>query len=107
MQRRGVEACIVLGAAVPRVDPVLAKNILMALRWYAAVKAGDSFGALATREKTTTSRIQQMIGLAFLAPDVLDQVAAESQPVAFTSEWVKRGQLPSSWDQQRQIVGGL
>ncbi len=107
MQRRGVEARIVLGAAVPQIDPVLAKNILMAQRWYAAIKAGASFGDLAAREKTTTSRVQQIIGLAFLAPDILDQVAAGSQPVAFTSEWVKRHQLPADWDQQRQIVGGL
>ncbi len=107
MQRRGVEARIILGAAVPQVDLVLAKNILAAQHWYAAIKAGASFGDLATREKTTTSRIQQMIGLAFLAPVILDQVAAGRQPVAFTSEWVKRRQLPAYWDQQRQIVGGL
>lgn len=107
MQRRGVEARIILGAAVPQVDPVLAKNILAAQHWYAAIKAGASFVDLATKEKTTTSRIQQMIGLAFLAPDILDQVAARRQPVAFTSEWVKRRQLPADWDQQRQIVGGL
>jgi len=107
MQRRGVEARIVLGAAMPHVDPVLAKNILMAQRWYAAIRDGASFGDLAVRERTTTSRIQQMIGLAFLAPGILDQVAAGRQPVAFTSEWVKRRQLPADWDQQRQIVGGL
>jgi hypothetical protein len=107
MQRRGVEARIILGAAVPQVDPVLVKNILTAQKWYAAIKAGASFGELAAREKTTSSRIQQMIGLAFLAPDVLDQVVAGSQPVSFTSEWVKRRQLPADWDQQRQIVGGL
>ena len=72
-----------------------------------AIKAGASFGDLAARKKTTTSRIQQMIGLAFLAPAILDQIAAGRQPVAFTSEWVKRRQLPTDWDQQRQIVGGL
>lgn len=66
-----------------------------------------SFGDLAAREQTTTSRIQQMIGLAFLAPDILDQIAAGGQPVAFTSEWIKRYQLPAGWEQQRQIVGGL
>ncbi|MDP4033592.1 MAG: hypothetical protein Q8P60_12195 [Pseudorhodobacter sp.] len=107
MQRRGVEARIILGAAVPQIDPVLAKNILTAQRWYAAIKAGSSFGDLAGREKTNSSRIQQMIGLAFLSPDVLDQIAAGRQPVAFTSEWFKRQQLPAAWDQQRQIVGGL
>ena len=74
---------------------------------YAAIKAGASFGDLAAREKTTTSRIQQIIGLAFLAPDVLDQVAAGRQPVAFTSEWIKRRQVPTDWNQQLQIVGEL
>jgi len=107
MQRRGVEARIVIGTATPQVDPVLAKNTLTAQRWYAAVKAGSSFGDLATREKTTTSRIQQMIGLAFLAPRLLDQVAAGNQPVSFTSEWFKRRQLPPDWGEQQKIVGGL
>lgn len=107
MQRRGVEARIVLGTAIPQVDPVLAKNTLTAQRWYAAVKAGSSFGDIATREKTTTSRIQQMIGLAFLAPRLLDQVAAGNQPVSFTSEWFKRRQLPPDWDEQQKIVGEL
>ena len=107
MQRRGVEARIILGAAVPQVDPVLAKNILTAQEWYAAIKAGASFGDLAIREKTASSRIQQMIGLAFLAPDILDQVAAGSQGVSFTSEWFKRRQLPQRWDEQRTLVGEL
>ncbi|MGL5008315.1 MAG: hypothetical protein ACRC6I_00415, partial [Paracoccaceae bacterium] len=107
MQRRGVEARIVLGAAVPQIDPVLAKNVLTARRWYEAIRAGSSFGDLAAKEKTTTGRIQQMIGLAFLAPAVLDQVAAGRQPFAFTSEWFKRRQLSANWVQQRQMVGGL
>ena len=107
MQRRGVEVRIILGAAVPKVDPVLAKNILTAQKWYAAVKAGSSFGDLAAREKTTSSRIQQMIGLAFLAPEILDQVAAGNQPVSFTSEWFKRRQLPADWIQQRDVVDGI
>lgn len=107
MQRRGVEARIILGAAVPQVDSVLAKNILTAQKWYAAIKAGASFGNLAAREKTTSSRIQQMIGLALLAPDILDQVAAGSQPVSFTSEWFKRRQLPPEWEKQEQVVRDL
>ncbi len=56
MQRRCVEARIILGAAVPQVDPVLVKNILTAQKWYAAIKAGASFGDRATREKTRRGR---------------------------------------------------
>ena len=107
VQRRGVEARVILGAAVPRVDPVLARNIQTAQKWYAAVKAGASFGDLAIREKTTSGRIQQMIGLAFLASDILDRVAAGSQPVSFTSEWFKRRQLPPEWELQTQIIRDL
>lgn len=107
MQRRSIEARIILGAAAQQVDPVLAKNILTAQRWYAAIRAGSSFGDLAAKERTTTSRIQQMIGLAFFAPDVLDQLAAGSQPIAFTSQWFKRRQLPADWDRQRLIIGTI
>ena len=48
MQGRGVEARIVLGAAMPHVDPVLAKNTLMAQRWYAAIKAGGAVRLMRT-----------------------------------------------------------
>lgn len=94
-QRRGR---IVLGAALSQVDPFLAKNVLTAQRWYAAIKACASRGDFAAREKTATSRIPQMIGLAFLAPDVLDQVAAGRPPFASTSGWVKRRQTFVSHD---------
>lgn len=107
IQRRGVETKIILGAATPQPDPVLVKNILAARRWYEAIRKGATFSAVAEREKTTPGRIQQMIGLAFLAPDILGQVAAGKQPMAFTSEWFKTRQLPVGWIEQRRIVDGL
>ena len=105
MQRRGVEAKIIMGAATPQVDLILVKNILMARRWYESIKAGASFGAIAKQEKTTPSRIQQMIRLAFLDPDILDQIAAGRQPVTFTSERFKCRQLPEDGDLQRKLIG--
>ena len=107
MQRRGDEAKVLLGAATPRIDPVLPKNIQPARRWYDAIKGGASFSALAACEQTTSSRIQQTIGLAFLAPELLEQIAAGTQPLPFTSEWVKRRQVPADWRAQRGIVGAL
>ena len=107
MQRRGVETRIILGAATPRTDPVLVKNILAARRWYEAIRKGSAFSVVAEREGTTTSRIQQMIGLAFLAPDILDRIAAGTQPIAFTSEWFKIRQLPTDWDDQHGIIAAL
>ncbi|PLX36796.1 MAG: recombinase family protein [Hyphomicrobiales bacterium] len=107
LQRRGIETKIILGATTPRIDPILVKNILTARRWYDAIKAGTTFSKLAERENTTPNRIQQMIGLAFLAPDILDQVVAGTQPVGFTSEWFKRRQLPADWSDQRQAFASL
>lgn len=107
MQRRGVETKIILGTATPRTDPVLVKNMLTARRWYEAIRKGAAFSVVAEREKTTTSRIQQMIGLAFLAPEILDRIAAGTQPIAFTSEWFKIRQLPTDWDDQHGIIAAL
>jgi len=75
--------------------------------WDEAIRKGATFSAVAERKQTTTSRIQQMIGLAFLAPDIVGQVAAGTQPMIFTSEWFKTRQLPTDWDEQRRIVSGL
>ncbi|CAN1510067.1 hypothetical protein MCELHM10_00766 [Paracoccaceae bacterium] len=104
LQRRGVETRIILGDAAPRPDVVLARNILTARRWYQAIREGETFSAVARRDKITPSRIQQMIGLAFLAPDLLDQIAAGSQPLGLTSEWVKRHDLPLEWQAQRDAL---
>ena len=76
-------------------------------RWYEAIRKKATFSAVAEREQTTTSRIQQMIGLAFLAPDIVGKIAAGTQPMTFTSEWFKTRQLPVDWDEQRRLVSGL
>jgi site-specific DNA recombinase len=107
LQRRGVETKIVLGDRIPRPDAVLARNIVTARRWYQAIRDGASFTDVARRNKTTTSRVQQMISLAFLAPQILDQISAGSQPLGLTSEWIKRHPLPSDWQAQRDAIALL
>lgn len=53
------------------------------------------------------SRIQRMIGLAFLAPDLLRDVMEGRQPVGFTSEWCVRHSLPSDWSDLRKLLATL
>lgn len=57
MQRRGVETKVILGAATPRTDPVLVKNVLTARRWYAAIRKGAHSAPSpgATRPRPTVS----------------------------------------------------
>jgi site-specific DNA recombinase len=99
-----VETRIILGDATPRSDAVLARNILTARRWYQAIREGASFSAVAKRDKTTPSRVQQMVVLAFLAPDLLKQIAAGSQPIGLTSEWINRHDLPDDLQAQRDAL---
>ena len=109
MQRRGVETKIITGlaAATPSPDAVLIRNVLAARRWYDAIRNGATIGDVAKREKVTTSRIPHMIGLAFLAPEIIGQIAAVTQPIGFTSDWFKRHQLPQDWQKQREILAAL
>ncbi|WP_246531687.1 hypothetical protein [Pseudohalocynthiibacter aestuariivivens] len=106
-KRRGVETRLVLGAGDIRHDPTLIRNILKARDWYDKIKKGARFADIAKQEKTSTRRVQQMIGLAFLNPDTLKPIADGTQPVALTSEWFKRNALPDNWDAQRQAFAEL
>ena len=48
-----------------------------------------------------------MIDLAFLAPEIVGQITAGTQPIGFTSDWFKRHQLPQDWLKQREILAAL
>ena len=48
-----------------------------------------------------------MIGLGFLTPEILGQIAAGTQPISLTSDWFKRHQLPQDWQKQREILAAL
>jgi hypothetical protein len=52
-------------------------------------------------------RIQHIIGLAFLAPDIVRDVVDGRQPMGFTSDWCKRRGLPSDWAEQRVLLATL
>jgi len=48
-----------------------------------------------------------MIGLAFLAPDIVADALEGKQPIGFTSDWCMRHDLPSDWSEQRAILAAL
>ena len=59
---------------------------------------------MAKANGTSTRRIQHFIELAFLAPDLTKLILGGKQPFGFTSEWVKKDALPSSWHEQRAVI---
>jgi hypothetical protein len=56
---------------------------------------------------TSKRRVQQVIDLAFLAPDIVRDITNGVQPMGLTSDWCLRHDLPSEWQAQRQRIATL
>lgn len=107
MRKRGVETKLILADARVGQDDALIRNISMAHHWFGQIKAGKTFAEIADGENTSKRRIQQVISLAFLAPDIIRDVLDGKQPLGFTSDWCVRHTLPSDWSEQRNLLRTL
>lgn len=106
-RRRGVEMKLVTGDDAIEIDEKLLANIIRANQWYQRLKEGQSFAAVAAEAGTSKRRVQQVIDLAFLAPDIVRDVTNGAQPMGLTSDWFLRHDLPSDWQAQRQRIATL
>ena len=102
-----METKLVLDNAAPEKDETLIRNIASAHVWFDRIRNGETFAEIAATEKASKRRIQQMIGLAFLAPDIVRDVLEGNQPLGLTSEWLLRHDLPFDWTEQRAIIATL
>ena len=107
LRRRGVEARLVLGEPARELDHALIRNVARANAWMAAIQEGRSFEEIAADAGTSKRRVQHMIHLAFLAPDIVDQILQGAQPLSLTSDWLKTHSLPSCWRAQRRLIGAV
>jgi len=62
---------------------------------------------IAKREKVGKRCVSRIFRFAFLAPDIVEQVAAGCQPPQLTAELLLRryDQLPLAWPEQRKMFG--
>ena len=104
IRKRGVETKLIFADMPIGQDDALIRNIAKAHTWFEQMKAGKSFAQIADVEKTSKRRVQQMIDLAFLAPDIVRDALEGSQPTGFTSDWCKQHSLPSDWSDQRALL---
>lgn len=104
LRRRGVETRIILGGSTPEPDHTLIRNIAKAVDWFEAIKRGYTFSDIAKREKTSARRIQDLIGLAFLAPDVIEKAIGGTLPPHVTTKYLIRNGVPSDWSGQRRVL---
>ena len=107
MRRRGVELKLHLGDPPPETDQTLVRNIVKARRWLAMIIDGKAFSEIAEEEGTSKRRVQDVVDLAMLAPDVLDAIAAGEQPDGLTTDYLIKPCFPAIWSEQRQQFAAL
>ncbi len=106
-RKRGVETKLILtDAASPR-DETLFKNIAKAHRYFDMIRLGKTYAEIAAAEGVSRHRIQKLVDLAFLAPDVVRDVFVGSQPTGLTTEWLLRHAIPVLWNEQRDVFRAL
>lgn len=101
-RRRGVELKLHLGDAPPEIDPTLIRNIVKARCWLAMIIEGKTFTEIAEAEGTSKRRVQDIVDLAMLAPELLDAIAKGEQPERLTSDYLIKTGFSAIWSEQRQ-----
>jgi len=72
MRRRGVELKLHLGETPAEIDRTLVRNIVKARRWMEMIIKGKTFTEIAAAEGTSKRRVQDVVELALLSPDILE-----------------------------------
>jgi hypothetical protein len=61
---------------------------------------------IAERERVSSRYVRRLLRLAFLAPDIVEAIAAGKQPTQLTAEALaERIELPPLWTAQAKAVG--
>ena len=111
IRRRGFEMRLVIQgsrAPAPLVDLALMKAIARGRQWSDDLLGGraESVAAIAEREGVLPNYVRRLIRLAFLAPKIVEAIAAGQQPPELTAKALtERIELPLLWTEQEQAVG--
>jgi hypothetical protein len=109
MKRRGVEMRMIIGDATPiRIDPVLVKTLARAQTWYADFVTGRvaTLAEIAAQHGVDKGYVSRVVTLAFLAPDIVEDIVTGRQPADLTAQkLLRQTQLPLEWGEQRRVLG--
>ena len=106
-RKRGVETKLILADAARPRDETLFKNIAKAHHYFDLIRSGKTYAEIAASEGVSKHRVYKLVDLAFLAPDIVRDVFAGSQPTGLTTEWLLRHAIPALWDEQRETFRTL
>ena len=112
MRRRGVEMKLIIDGnsrMSQKMEPALVNLVARAHRWFDDLvsRRASSMVEIGRREKIGKRYVSRVIRFAFLAPNVVEQIAGDHQPPDFTAESLLRSrtELPLVWDAQRKRLG--
>ena len=89
-------------------DPRLVALLAKAQRWFASLSSGrsDSVLSIAQEHGMASSEVTRVIYLAFLAPDIVQQIVRGEQPVEMNIKRLSAAApLPLDWAEQRRVLG--
>ena len=91
------------------VDANLMAALAKAFFWQELIDSGrvKNMTELAKAEKMGLARMQKMLKLARLAPDIVEDIARGRQPVGLSLLFFVENPLPDDWSEQRDVIGGL
>ena len=92
-----------------RVDRALVRAVALARSWSTRLESGDapSLKTLAVSEGYCDHYAARLLPLAWLAPDLVEQILQGRQPPALSLGALTREPLPVSWEHQRQLFQNL
>lgn len=97
------------GHGAPAADANLLQALARGLYWQQLLDEGrvSNVGEIAVAEGVDKARVQKLLKLARLAPDLAEDIARGQQPVGLSLEFFIRQPLPLDWEGQRGVIAGL
>ena len=91
------------------VDESLMGALTRAFFWQGLIDSGrvKNMTELAKAEKVGLPRMQKIMKLARLAPDIVEEIARGRQPAGLALLFFVENRLPDDWNEQRRVIGGL
>lgn len=91
------------------VDENLMTALARAFFWQELLDSGrvKNMTELAKAEKVGLARMQKILKLARLAPNIVEEIARGRQPAGLALLFFVENPLPDDWNEQRRVIGGL
>ena len=110
LQRKGVEAKLVIAGATKtrQPDPDLCQLIAKARNWFDQLASGEvkSVKEIAECEEIFDTEITRVLPLAFLAPEIVEDILTGRQPEGLNVRRLSRlNPLPTDWQTQKKRLG--